>query len=169
MDKHNEWRKSLTSSEESAISSWKGSASTIRKEVTSGTLSAESQAFMDAITKSPPHTGVVYRGISGEYASAIGKQIEEAGVGGTWSDPAPHCMSRNSATGFKFSYGETLLRVVTKTGRPIQISDGYHHEMEITGMPKTVYEIAGVHKDVTVVDNDGKSKHHKYVIDLVEK
>jgi hypothetical protein len=167
---HKAWVSSLKYEEASAVSAWKGSAAKIRKEVTEGTMGGHAKGFMAALEKAKPHTGVVYRGISGQYADAIGKQIEDAGIGGTWSDPAPHCMSLNSSTGLSFSHGQTMFRIVTKTGRPIHKQDGFNNEAEVTGMPKTVYEIAGVHKDVTVTTSmGGHSKKVKYLITLVEK
>ena len=172
---HSTWRKSLTTSEQLAIGSWKGSAKKIRKAVTSGkTLTGVAKAFMSAIEKSPPYKGVVYRGIHGKYAEGVAQQIIDAGVGGTWSDPAPHCTSLHPYKGEDFSHGQTMFRIVSKTARPIHKEDGFSTdgpktETEIVGMPGTKYRITGIHKNVVTNHSHIHTGSIKHVIDLVEE
>jgi SPP1 gp7 family putative phage head morphogenesis protein len=172
---HKEWKDSLTREEGNAISSWKGSASGIRKEVATSTMGATSTAFMSAIEKSPTYDGLVYRGVSGPYAEQVAQDIINAGVGGTWSDASPHCTSVNPKTGMTFSAGQVMFRIRTKTGRPIVKADGFssmdpNGETEVVGMPGTKYKITGIYKDVKAADGQTHTKTTiKHVIDLEEQ
>ena len=168
---HDEWKSSLTGPERGAIASWKGSAKSIRVAVATGdpnhASATTAQKFMGAIERAKPHAGLTYRGISGEYADGIAKQIAEAGVGGTWSDPSPHCMSIDQMVGRKFAMGKLLFRIQSLTGRPIHKEDGHEGEKEVVGMPKALYRIAGIHKNVKVGGDQGQIVKH--VIDLIEE
>ncbi len=172
---HAEWRKTLTQAEKYAVESWKGSSIAIRQAVETGKPSQHSAAFMSAITKSPPHTGITYRGVydknphdpKQQYASQVFKQMQEIGVGNAWIDPSPHCMSQKPSVGATFSHGDLLMRIMTKTGRPIVMEDHHNGEEEITGMPNVHYKIKGLYTNVTVKHQHGDTKI-KYVVDLEE-
>lgn len=174
---HRTWRKTLTPDEKSAISSWKGSAKSIRAAVSSGNVQPGSTAahFMSAINKAPNHVGVTYRGVHGTYVEAIVKQISDAGIGGTWADSAPHCTSINSSPATSFSAGDLLFRVSTKSGAVIHKEDGFSSdgsssEAEVVGRPNTQYKITGLHHNVTVnhAEVGHKSKVVKHIVDLEE-
>lgn len=176
MENQNKWYEALSGNEQSAISSWQGSATAIRHEVTAnpppppkGTNYGEKEAaaFCSAISKGTAVQGTVYRGVHGEYAEEQVQKMIDTGVGGTWSDTAPHCMSRNTKTAVKFTYGNGLiLQIETKTGRSIERSgNGFSGEQEVTGMPNTQYRI----KDIKIkhstpsIGPTGDLEHHAIV------
>ncbi len=165
------WAKSLTHAEGNAVSSWKGSAHSIRKSVASGSPNAEAKAFMSALAKSPPHVGVTFRGLSGSFAGKLGTEFEKIGVGGTWSENAPRCTSKNFATAQNFSHGGGLImRIQNKTARPIVAAHNFSSEEEITGMPGVKYKVVGIHKSVKVNTTSGGygGSHYGHIIDLQE-
>lgn len=162
------WKAKLSLTEKNAVSSWKGSAKDIRVAISSGRMTSTAKAFMSVLEKAPIHEGVVYRGISGKYAADIAKHMEAAGIGGLWSDAAPHCMSTNIATAKSFANGKVLLRIVTKTGRTIWKEDGYSSEKEVTGMPGTLYKIMAIDKDVKDTKVSGYAGKLNHMITLME-
>lgn len=140
------WGSKLDFWEYSAINSWKGSARSIRKAIASGDpahpSAASAKYFLSGISKAPSYEGKVYRGFSGKYATEQIKAFDAAGVGGTWSDVSPMCMSRTPKTGTEFA-GESgvLLAIKSKTGKPIEHIGGFLSEKEVVGMPGVVYKI----------------------------
>lgn len=176
---HLDWVKTLTSVEEAAISEWKEFPFSIRKSISSGNPTPSAEHFMTAITRQPPVAGVFYRGVHNKglskYASEQMAQIEAAGVGGEWSDDAPHGMSPNPKIGVGFSGGELLLRVKSKNTRPIHkaagsfTSSGPGTEMETIGMPGTTYKIVGIHKNSKLTsDHPLTYTEVKMLVDLEE-
>lgn len=151
-----EWKKSMTDSEKNAISHWKGSATGIRKSVASGKPDSTAKAFLSAIEKVPPYQGVLYRGVHGEYADNVMKQIKEMGVGSGWVDPSPHGFSLRPHRPFAVSSaGKLVFRAKVKTARPIVKSDGFSSddvtdEAEVIGLPGTKYRVVGIHENVHV-------------------
>jgi hypothetical protein len=144
--------KSLSSTERSAIVSWKGSAEEMRKTITSNPPpppnSPKEKAFLQALEKMPKFEGTVYRGVGSSYGKKIFEQVMQAGVGGNWHDTAPHCTSRNSYTATSFSGSAGLiLEIKTKSGRSIQKVGGHNDEQEVVGLPNTQYKIVSIKKD----------------------
>jgi uncharacterized protein len=163
------WANDLPYDQKQAVSSWVGSSTTIRK-ATAGNpppppkldptktyppehkhAIEKSAEFYKAIVKAPKVEGQVFRGLSGPGADKVFEQVQAAGIGGIWSDAAPHSMSRNisTATSFsgygsgKHSGGDTMLRIQTKTGRSIEILNSLD-EQEVVGMPGVQYRIKAI-------------------------
>jgi hypothetical protein len=170
------WKASLTEKEKNAIGHWKGSSSTIRASVASGNPSPEAKAFMSGIEKSAPFQGVIYRGVHGSYAENLATQLVKNGIGGLWSDPAPHNCSINPYIGFEKFGGKNgiTFRIKSKTARPDMAEHNYHglgphDENEIVGLPGTKYKVIGLHENLTV-NGPGLSKDRKVrlMVDLEE-
>lgn len=174
--KQDKWYNALSTSENNAILSWQGSASSIRDVITSNpppppkgksSEEAKAAAFYSAISKGTAVQGTVYRGVHSEYAKEQAQKMVETGVGGTWSDTAPHCMSRNTKTALGFTYENGMvLQIETKTGRSLERTiNGFKSEQEVTGMPNTQYRI----KDIKInhstpsIGSEGKLEKH-YIV-----
>lgn len=179
--KNQAWASALTWPEKTVIASWKGSADAVRKSFfemaadPSKPLTADAAAFKSAIDKSGNHIGLVYRGVhdkggSSKYASELIATFKKIGVGAVWTKAAPHCTSPKTAVGVKFSHGELLMRILSRTGAPIWKSDGFSHEMEVAGRPGVRYRVVALHENVTVTGPGLPSygKPHKMVVDLEE-
>ncbi len=158
-----QWVASLNQGEKNAIDSWKGSASDKRKAMVkqyrSGEWNEHSKAgyILSAMQKHPPVPGVFYRGIHGAYAKEIFDAAKGyVGSGEHWAlDKAAHGMSMNaktSVTGAGSAGQETgtLLRIASKSGRPIIGTGGFDHEAEVLNPPMTKYKVKGVYTNVTV-------------------
>lgn len=174
---HDEWEKSLTWQEKSAIQSWKGSSTGIRKDMIkafeNGTLDKTSQAqhILSAMMKHPPQPGVYYRGLGGQG----GKEVAEAAMEALKSgepyllDNAAHGTTPNIGIAKGFSSGMTVVRIVSKSARPIWNVGGFNApdgELEVLQPPNTLYKVKAVHKDVEKTPTgNGKVK---YFIDLEE-
>lgn len=155
--------KSLTTSEKSAIIEWKGSAEGIRKIITNNPppppKSGTAKTFLQALEKMPGYEGTVFRGVGKTYGAAQTAIMKAAGVGGTWSDTAPHCCSLNSVTSNNFSgSGGLMMEIKTKTGKSIQKIGGHGGEQEVVGLPNTQYKIVSIeeNKKFTHTGSDGK-------------
>lgn len=140
----------LTQHEENAIQAWKTSATGIRKEISSGNLTGQSKAILSMLGKGGNYVGTVYRGVSNQYSKDQMEAIEKMGVGGKWIDTAPHCTSIDPAIGAGFAYGKLVFKIESKTACPIHHEDGHVSEKEAMGRPNTVYQVEGIHKNVTV-------------------
>jgi hypothetical protein len=172
MQAHEHWRHTLTTAEQQAISSWKGSARTIRAEVAAGQMSSKTKAFISGITKEAPYEGVIFRGIHNSsntnYADQLRENIKQVGVGGDFIDPSPHCCSLSCSTGHGFSHGELMLRIKSKTSRPIWKEDGCTSEKEIVGMAGAHYKITGFKEHTAVKSTNGQLGQVKMFCDLEE-
>lgn len=164
-----------------AVSQWKMSASGIRDDFANTKPGQEptyeaSRNLKKLLDSGMEHDGIVYRGIGGSSARELFKVLQKQGVGSTYSDPAPHCMSPNIAVANKFSSGDVVFRIHTKTGVPVQKVDGYGSsgtssgdEMEVIGKPGVKYLVKGFASDVVLKSEKGGSGHKvKHFIDLEE-
>jgi hypothetical protein len=146
--------KNLTTAHKYALASWvDGGYKDIRKFVIgvgSGQYIANTvKNFLDALSKLPYYTGLLYRGIHGPHASAEMQAIAKAGVGGIWIDKAPMSTSTKASVGWGFSSGKLLLKIHSKTGRAIRrwgISDEY----EAVGMAGVNYRILKITKNAKI-------------------
>lgn len=181
-------RKTLKDDEYAAIASWKGSARGIRKafakaggkvpESGSHTYADEARNLHAALQKMPVVTGTVYRGIKDEsnttpgYASQMAADIKKAGVGGIWSDSAPHCMSRNRETARTFGSnggkGHLVFVIKTKTGRAIERIASHAGEEEVVGMANTRYKITKIAENTSVVGPNSIGRQFRTVVHLEE-
>jgi hypothetical protein len=112
--------------------------------------------FVKGLSKIPAYQGVVHRGlIPSDYTSQEIENIKKAGIGGTWTDPAPHSASRGMR-GYPLNrviQGGLLLTIKTKTGKPVHEFTGVPNEKEVIGLPGTQYKILGIHETPTVIDH----------------
>jgi hypothetical protein len=177
---HSSWMVHLSGAEHTAVSDWKADCGPTRKNImdhkTAGAaLTHQSKTFLAAIAKAKDHAGFVYRGIGtkNNWGDKVAEMCETEGVGGTYTDPMPHCTSLNCYKASNFANGSTMLRIACKTAKPIHKEDGHVSEMECVGQGGTVYEIRGVHHDVNLnmaMPHGGTHmEHFNHVIDLVEK
>jgi len=170
------WKK-LNSSELSVVKDWTGGGYTaIRQAVVKmhkgeqPTTPYDAKKFesaktlLGALDKIPAFQGVVHRGLTGsDWTQGEIKKIKEAGIGGIWSDDAPHSMSRKMS-GYAMDHATIgkglLLTIKTKSGRPIEGISGITSELEVLGMPKTPYKIVGIHENPTITKASGYGSDH---------
>ena len=128
--------------------------------------------MVSSLKKIPAYNGVVYRGVTdtGKMTQEIAA-IKQAGLGGTWTDVAPHSMSRSQKTAGNFAGTSGHLFVIkTKTGRPVEDISLYSSEREIIGMPGAQYRIVGIHENAKTFGTTSFEgpKSYKTVIELEE-
>lgn len=168
------WKNGLSEHERGSISDWKGSSTEIRKAISKNpppppTDNPQAAAFFNAIEKAPMVKGVVYRGLKDKsyadvkYATQQIELIKSTGVGGTWTDHAPMCMSPNTSTAHSFAGGQLMLKIHTKTGRSIKYEGGHTGESEVTAMPGVTHRIIAIHENHKV-----GSKIVKHFVELEE-
>lgn len=162
------WSEALNYEERMAIGTWKGSADAIRKSVASGMLSDEAEHFIDAVYKAPEYQGQTFRGLKYEGAKQVMAAIAAAGVGGTWTDKAPHCTSRNTDTALSFAKGSLMLHINTLSGGMIESIGGHKGEQEVVGKPGVQYRIDNIVKGQTYKDSSGYTHTVMMRVDLTE-
>ena len=171
---HNAWKNSLTHSEKSAISSWKGSSTSIRnamrEQIKDGKeINGYPKAILTAIEKHAPQPGVYYRGLAKgshfdpeKFATNAMKALDSGE--GFLLDTLPAGMSTKPGIARKFSSGHVMTRIISKNARPIIKEDGFGNEAEVI-QPPSSYKVRAVHKNVYI---SGHSSAVKYFIDLEE-
>ncbi len=178
-----DWKAKLTGAEKSVIGSWKGSSTQIRMPMYEALkngqpISQEMQNIASAIQKMAPQPGVYYRGIDSGYSEeliGIAKAALAKGGDNWMYDVAPHGMTTNpKIAAKKFAQGELVLRVASKSARPIHDIHGFEEEAEVIGVPGARYRIKGIHENVTMewdaneLGTKTGSQKVKYVIDVEE-
>ncbi len=168
-----------------------GEHAAMRRSIAAGKPSDRVKAVLSALKKAPLYEGVAYRGLDeGQGAALLVEALEKAGVGGTWTDRAPHSMTVSAEQGLKFSgapsavyrgmFGDeprdvehkgVLMRLAVKTSRYV----GHHEpdidlpggpasaESEAVGLPGTAYRIKAIRRDVVIGD-----RRLKVLVDLEE-
>lgn len=173
---HMNWKASLTHMERDAISSWKGSSTSMRKgmksAIESGSqLPGAAKNLLSAIEKHPPQPGVYYRGIklSGDKEMAFVMAAQKAmdSGGGFLFDQLPHGMSVHPRIARQFSGGSVMTRIVSKNARPIIKSDGFSNEAEVIN-PATSYRVRGIYPKTTLNMQGTHASTVNYFIELEE-
>lgn len=130
----------------------------------------------NGLKRLPNYQGIVYRGLTNDsYGKELIEQFEKNGIGGIWSDPAPHSTSR-MITGVPANLGNQGIMLVmkTKTGKSVEDISYHPYEEEIIGMPETQYRVTGIHSNAAVTGsssnnyNKTKSYNFRLLVELEE-
>lgn len=142
----------LTSKEQDVLGNWKGSAQAFRQKISSGEPDAKAKALLSALDKAPTYQGLVNRGVSNKgggqdtttknYANHLWETFtKQVGVGGHWTEDAPHCTSRNIETATYFAGNDMMMHILTRTGAVVEKVGGFSSEQEVTGKANTTYRV----------------------------
>jgi hypothetical protein len=179
------WAVGLSQSQEKAVGSWKkdsgGVRQRIRNAVESGDLGSDkvAKSLISAIEAHKPQPGVYYRGIhknlsEPEFLTNLIENAKKSLQSGELYilDPLPHGLSASPSVSASFSQGDVVVRMVSKSARPLFNVKNYDHEAELVAPPMTQYRVKAIHENVTVKEGKYADKYGgaliKHFIDLEE-